>query len=949
VRGVWRLAIATVVVVVGAGALGGAVMPSAARADVAAGGVVDAPSAADAASARVIAETFGHAVVVDSETSPVSSVSVLPSGLFQLQSSNVPVRARVAGSWVGVDTRLVRVGGWLQPAVSAAPVRFSPGGSAVLDQVQTSSGSWVSESWPYGVLPAPTVDGSTATYADVLAGVDVKLTVTSMGMTSVWVVKSAAAAASLADLRLDVSGAQVSQASSGELVADAGDGSPIRGAEPVWWDSSSGGTFAQPGGDVPARPVTSSVTSSGVSMDVSASVDAADGSGLLAPLQSGVPDAVVYPVFVDPDWSSGMTASWYTDKTYANTSYLSTGPSYILRLGIYSTWQSEIFFQFPIGALAGKGIVSAQLATTQTSLNACPTNPIAIEVFGPQGAGFTWNQEHSWSGQWHGVLQTQTPGSCANPNATVPVGWNVSSGVASQVGQSVIQFGILSASSAASRRNFAPGATLTVTYDSPPNTPTGLSVASPLRGCGTAAAPVRLNNAAQPLVLQATVTDPDPGAVVNASFQIMLASQAGLPSPTLVTSADPGGYPPGVQQESFAAGTLTDGTAYAWRVIAGDNIMLSPYSGYCYFTVDNTAPSAPTVSFASPPTGLIVGQGVPVTITPGTATDVAGFEYWVSRSGATSPAASVPVPISLSGVVPTCGSQQGPVTFVCPSGGSFTANVAPIDDDSVLWVASYDAAGNVSTASPLPLLGAGGSAAVLAGTASFHSWPMDGLASPLASTIGDSNTTVASDTTGEKDLTVGSGILLSTTDTIDTVAGVPVLPFTGTASTANVVATAGPGVDTTASFTASAWVKPSTNSGTLTILAQSGASTSGFVLEDVNEKMMFCVQPQVGSSPPDCAKASSVSPAGTWVMVTGVWDAVDHQVRLVVGDSTVNEAVAPHVPPPGDVTAAGPVTVGSAQGGGVPTNAWNGYIANPLLTQELIDTTTLNALWSTFS
>lgn len=65
----------------------------------------------------------------------------------------------------------------------------------------------VSLGWP-GVLPEPTINGATATYANVMAGVDLELTATAEGYHEVLVVKSAEAAASseLEQVTLSVSG-----------------------------------------------------------------------------------------------------------------------------------------------------------------------------------------------------------------------------------------------------------------------------------------------------------------------------------------------------------------------------------------------------------------------------------------------------------------------------------------------------------------------------------------------------------------------------------------------------------------------------------------------------------------------------------------------------------------------------------------------------------------------
>lgn len=897
--------------------------PAIATTTVSASSSADSQSAPDEATALSLAGATGHPVRVDGETTTTSSVSAQPNGGFQMRIDTVPVRAKKDGVWSDLDESLrANDDGMFEPVNAALPVHFGPGGSDLLDEVQAPGGDWVRETWPFGALPVPQVSGDTATYAGALPGVDIRLKATATGMSTVLVVKNASAATDprLRAFRLDASGANLAPTTTDQMLATAPDGSTVTAGSPLWWDSTQGGSADGPGGDEPDRPVKHVTDSTGLSLDVA---------------QTVASTPVKYPIYIDPDWSSGVSTSWYTDAAYPDQSYLDPASSDVLRVGSYAQWNSYMYFEYPIGALSGKTVLAASLATTQLSIDACPTNAISIEVYGPQWAGFTWNQQ---AGPWRPAFASQTPGSCSNPSATVPVGWDVTSALQSQIGQTWIQFCVFGATDY-TRRHFSRAATMYVSYDTPPNTPTALSMSSPNRACGTASAPAIVNSTV-PWTFTATVTDPDPGASVNANFYVMAASQVGSSSPTAIAMRNPGNYPPGVLSVTFPANTVTSPGLYAWRVLAGDGVLLSPYSGYCYIQVVNTPPPAPTVTTSA--TTMTVGVGVPVTLGTGSGSGVVGYEYWLSRFPSTTPAAPAPIPNFWSSTTPACGSQSAGTTIACPNA---TITVAPIDDNSVLWAAAYDAAGNVSKATPLPLQSNGGTAATLAGTASFHSWPMNGLSTPYPAVVPDSNTGTATDTTGSKPLTKGT---TSTwvSDSIGTTTGVPTLAFAG--ATSNTATTSGgPSIDTTKSFTVSAWVKPTSVTGTHTIIAQSGASRSGFILEQVSGVMTMCVQPQVGVSSPDCAAAPSASPAGSWIMVTGIWDAVNHQVRIILGD-VGSEAVAPHVPPSGDVTAGGTVTVGAAQAGGALANPWTGDIENPVLVQEVLDTQTLNALYGTF-
>lgn len=375
--------------------------------------------------ALALAVSSGEPIVVDEFTTPVSQISALPNGEMQYEISSVPVRTEDGdGGWEPINTDLVLRDGWWEPAASATPVRFNAGGTDELDQVRTPSGDWLTESWPHGALPAPDIDGPTATYVEVLPGVDLKLTATELGLASVYVVKSPTAATSevLTDLHVILEGADVSKEAEGTFTAESASGDSITASSPLWWDSSDGGTYVSPGEENPAMPVAHTFSDTGINMDVSETIEQAQPT---------------YPIFIDPDWSAGPTAAWYTDAAYPNQSYLSAGQSDILRVGRYDPYRGNMFFEFGIGALAGKQVLSAQLSTTQLGWAACPNSPLQVRTFGPQTAGFTWNQQnHSL---WGPVLDTKNPGSCGS-GAEI-VGWNVSAGVQAKVGQSTIQFG----------------------------------------------------------------------------------------------------------------------------------------------------------------------------------------------------------------------------------------------------------------------------------------------------------------------------------------------------------------------------------------------------------------------------------------------------------------------------------------------------------------------------
>jgi hypothetical protein len=139
------------------------------------------------------------------------------------------------------------------PAASVAEVAFSAGGTGALVTL-TRAGKTFTLSWP-GVLPAPAVAGDSATYAEVLPGVDMVVRATHSGFTHVLVVKTAKAAANpaLRGIRLGVGGdARISGLPDGSLRAVAGDTVLASAAPAAMWDSNRTLSSGAIGGDGPA-------------------------------------------------------------------------------------------------------------------------------------------------------------------------------------------------------------------------------------------------------------------------------------------------------------------------------------------------------------------------------------------------------------------------------------------------------------------------------------------------------------------------------------------------------------------------------------------------------------------------------------------------------------------------------------------------------------------------
>lgn len=198
----------------------------------------------DEASARVTARVANRRVEVTGLRTETIAVFANPDGTLTQEQTVRPTRVQKSdGTWTPVDTNLtVGSDGRVQPGATTVGLRFSNGGTAPLAEI-SENGKSVALSWPTA-LPTPTIDGNTATYAEVLPGVDLQVSADVSGFSEVLVVKTEQAAASpaLAELRLNLAatGVTVTADAGGNLLAKDSAGNPVFVAgAPRMWDSSA--------------------------------------------------------------------------------------------------------------------------------------------------------------------------------------------------------------------------------------------------------------------------------------------------------------------------------------------------------------------------------------------------------------------------------------------------------------------------------------------------------------------------------------------------------------------------------------------------------------------------------------------------------------------------------------------------------------------------------------
>ncbi|MFK3979014.1 LamG-like jellyroll fold domain-containing protein [Micromonospora sp. NPDC050397] len=644
------------------------------------------------------AQRSGKAVDVVGATTATDLVTANADGTLTLTRSAVPVRKRVGDDWHSLDTDLARAtDGTIRPAVTTTSVTFSGGGTGPLATMD-NGGRSLALTAPMP-LPAPTLTGDTATYADVLADVDLQVSADAQGgFRQVFVVHTAAAAANPALKQLTLStttnGVTLAADDAGNLTASDRTGRLVFTAPtPLMWDSTTQATPA-----AGAKGATPSPTTAGKAATANTSSASGPGRGahtakvgatvqankiVLAPdpkLLSGAD--TVYPLFIDPSWSSSGASNngWATvGKPFPSTNYWKNtpDPQGRMQVGNAGSMWSHTLINFPINTavLAGATINSATFKITETYSYSCTAT--TVNVYAPSttlsSSNATWNY---WDGvDLGGVAASQKvahgySSSCPQAGVSFDVLSTIRSAVSKNKKlQTFVMTGVNESSDLNSWKEFLQTSpTLSITYNHTPNTPGGLHT-SPATSCA-ASTPTALGDG--PVSLYAPVSDPDGGSL-GVAFKLWKTTDA---NQTAVASSNPANltYTSGttavlsVAQATLKAASGNAVTRFSWKVQVTDTLATSNWSTTCNFDFDPTRTGAPNVP------------------TPGEDTTTIGT------------AAEITVNPPASGTVPTAYTYQlnggAPGTVTASTGGAATIAVTPTRRTNTLTVTSLSAASN---------------------------------------------------------------------------------------------------------------------------------------------------------------------------------------------------------------------------------------------------------------
>ncbi|WP_258177245.1 FG-GAP repeat domain-containing protein [Streptomyces solincola] len=493
------------------------------------------------------AET-GEPVEVAEARSETSETYALPNGNLRTTQHSMPFRVKREGVWTPVDTDLAAVNGRIAPKAAAGDVTFSAGGTTPLVTL-TDQGRTLSLSWPKP-LPQPVLAGATATYREVLPGVDLAVAAGVDGFSQALIVKTPEAAANpelaTVDFGLKTDGLTVTEdPATGSLRALNPVGQSVFATSTArMWDSSgqepaptvqTGRAAAKPqartaksASPVAASTATSSDLAPGAN---SATVDVTVSPGKLSlkPDQEllTAPDTT-YPVYIDPRMTGARQAWTIAYKPHPNDSYWngtgwSGGTTGEARVGYESSsgGTARSFFRVDSKFLAGVKVVDAQFQITETHSWSCTAKPVELYLTGGISSATTWNKQPSWSTRQDSKPYAHGNEAFGCPDKAVDFEANDAAKKAAAGKWSTITFGLRAPQSAEdgkdeySWKKFKPDAKLIVEFNRVGKAPWALdtspSTKTAANDCGNGSTYVTVGNT--DVRLQAQVWDPDGGKV----------------------------------------------------------------------------------------------------------------------------------------------------------------------------------------------------------------------------------------------------------------------------------------------------------------------------------------------------------------------------------------------------------------------------------------------------
>ncbi|MGQ4385536.1 LamG domain-containing protein [Streptomyces sp. SAS_270] len=955
----------------------------------AAGAEPDPASVSEGQQALTEAQQSGRRVEVTGERSERTTVYANPDGYtFTLEESVVPVRvAKQGGGWQAPNATLEkRSDGSVGPKAAAVGMAFSGGGDEVPLARIADHGMSLELGWP-GTLPAPELDGTSAVYADVLPGVDLRVTATPESFQPVFVVKTPEAAASdkLKKLTFDLKseGLKVREGAAGNLAAVDDSGRTVFKTPPAqMWDSAGqAGTQAQlmkttlaaDGSEVPSDPAESAPSGSGLEPgqgDTVARMDVEVAKNSLSVVPDAElltkTDASAFPLFIDPTvtWGESERTLLRSDG-YESYGWGNGDDDQGKGAGKCGTWNGypcgpgyvqKLYFEFSPASLKGKKVLDTTFRVTEPWAFQCDPRLVDLVRTDNISDSTIWSRRPKELDLMVDQNVSAGRGSLCDPDSPdAPLEFNDNPGesnenltptvrdfAAGKFSRLTLEVRAHDESDTSAWKRFKNDAVLAVDFVGLPDKPTGV-------GLNVDNKPACDSHSSDPLV----VSDPSPSLMATAQTkpggekdaQLRVAVDVdqqkgdGTWADTSEGNGDvvpSNGYVGDGSKVSLSWSALTEGTLYRYRAWVrsyydgGRSYLAGPSNasttGWCYFKVDPTAPHPPKVTIGSPYTECTTndcvaggGPGQKAIFTFKAAegdTNNAAYEYslnsgsWLNTLKACSGGISVLACQLLDESSPYVIGWRAVITP--DHGGTYHLAVRARDDVG---------SGRPGARRYVDFAVHDGASPV----ARWHFSESDGAAIDSAAAAGTTghDATLAGDAIRDKRGRRGRMTQDAQGQPLDTPVVDTGLALNGTTAYA---ATADQVLDTSASYTVSAWVRVDASAAhTLTVLSQSPDTASPFAKKyspfllsyggggDNTWSMRVLADDGTFRE----AKAKTATPRSVWTHVVGVHDADTKKISLYLNgklQTTVDAGTA--------WKATGPLQIGR----GMYADAYTDYL-----------------------
>ncbi|MGW3835137.1 LamG-like jellyroll fold domain-containing protein [Streptomyces microflavus] len=587
----------------------------------------------------------------------------------------------------------------------------------------------------------------------------------------------------------------------------------------------------------------------------------------------------VFPVYIDPPTKGIALGDWTALSSDGDKFWEFDGDKGVGRCSNYagylcsnSPYTQRLYFEYPLSSIHGKKVLDATMEVYQAWTFTCDPHWYDLSrVDKGISSSTTWSSRPTGVDLMGDRKVAYGRGSLCSPSQ--PANWvrfsdngeetneNLTTTLASYAANktSQITFSLIAhdESDAGAWARFRNDAKLSVTYISYPDKPTsyGVQQGTTGRACNASTLPLATSDTTPKML--ATVQSVDgSNAQLRALFEVWKADGS---SRAWYATSPNGAWVADNAIRDATASTLPAQTDYRMRVMTQayyktdrgvTGVLNSAWSSWCHFRVDTDSPPPPVVSSADGiyrpaetyPAAGGVGTSGKFTFTPadtnptavGIQSDVVSYK-WKLNSGAVS----------------------APITVA--KGAATTQTITPNQaGENTIQVWGYDAAGHSS----------------LTG---YYSFLVNGAEKPSGIWHLDNNGNDSTSATPHP-LTLGG----SSAYTVLARSGAGALKLNGTNDYA---ATSSAVLDTSKSFTVSAWVRPGDISRSQTVLSQKGTNLSGYALHysATAKKWAFSkyASDTVGTS---AVRSYSTSPpvANTWTHLAGVYNAADHTIQLFV-------------------------------------------------------------------